>query len=147
MLLLPFLIEVDSRGLTVRLRGVTTRLPWESVEALTVTEIAESWHLDIRLAPGMKLGGRLPSKRDRQRVYTLLPMDEFTVAPDEVIAALQRCGGDRIDAEQYLQHLAARRTLARFVAEYNAEQRRTAAEKGGGSSAGSDLRQRAESPE
>jgi hypothetical protein len=132
MLLWPFLIEVDDDGLTVRLRGVTTRLPWESVEALTVTKVGDSWkmpNLDVRLAPGVKLRGRLASKRDGRRVYTLLAMDDFTIAAEEVIAVLQRYGGGRVDAEQYLQHLSARRYVAQFMAEYRADQRRIEAEK------------------
>lgn len=144
MLLWPFLMKVDANGLTLRLRGITTRLPWESVESLTVTKVGESWDvpsMEIRLAPGVKLGGRVASKRDGRRSYSLLALDSFTVAPEEVIAILQRYGGGRVDAQEYLQHRAAKRAVARYMrghevqadphlAEYMAAQRSADAEKG-----------------
>ncbi|MET7747479.1 hypothetical protein [Micromonospora sp. NPDC005367] len=142
LLLWPFLMKIDANGLTLRLRGITTRLPWESVESLTVMKVGDSWEapdLEIRLAPGVKLGGRLASKRDGRRVYSLLALNDFTVAPEEVIAGLQRYGGGRVDAQDYLQHRAAKRAVARYVrgdavqadphlAEYMAVQRSIEAE-------------------
>ncbi|MFG1838343.1 hypothetical protein ACGFH8_07905 [Micromonospora sp. NPDC049175] len=144
-LLWPFLIEVDDEGLTLRLRGSTTRLPWESVESLAVVKIGERWesaNLDVRLTPGVRLRGRLASKKDGRRTYTPLSLDEFTVAPEEVIAVLQRYGRGRVDAQEYLQIRAARRAVARYMlgdviqadqhlAEYMAEQRRVEVEESG----------------
>lgn len=143
ILLWPFLMEVNEDGLTLRLRGVTTRLPWQSVESLTVTKVGDSWtkpNLEIRLAPGVKLGGRLASKRDGPRVYTLLGLNDFTVVTEEVIACLQRYGGGRVDAQQYLQYRAAVRCVGRYMrgdavqadpylTAYMAEQRRIEEEK------------------
>jgi hypothetical protein len=144
-LLWPFLIEVDDDGLTLRLRGSTTRLPWESVESLAVVKIGETWespNLDIRLISGVRLRGRLASKQDGRRTYTLLSLNDFTVKPEEVIAVLQRYGGGRVDAQEYLQIRAARRAVARYMrgdavqtdqhlAEYMAEQRRIEVEESG----------------
>ncbi|MEH0971838.1 hypothetical protein V6U77_11970 [Micromonospora sp. CPCC 205546] len=118
LLLWPFLMEVDVDGLTLRLRGITTRLPWESVESLTVTKVGDSWespYMELRLAPGARLGGRLGGRRDGLRVYSLLALDSFTVAPEEVIAVLQRYGGGRVEAQEYLQHRAAKRAVARYL--------------------------------
>ncbi|MEU4773652.1 hypothetical protein [Micromonospora sp. NPDC023644] len=152
MLLWPFLMKVDVDGLTLRLRGITTRLPWESVESLIVMKAGESWeapNMEIRLAPGVKLGGRVATKRNGRRIYSLLALDSFTVAPEEVIAALQRYGGGRVDAQEYLQHRAAKRAVARYMrgdevqadphlAEYMAAQRSTEAEKREKLSSGDD---------
>ncbi|MER6596490.1 hypothetical protein ABT214_32490 [Micromonospora purpureochromogenes] len=143
LLLWSFLMKIDVDGLTLRLRGITTRLPWESVESLTVTKVGDSWeapNLEIRLAPGVKLGGRLASKRAGRRIYSLLALDNFDAAPEEVIAVLQRYGGGRVDAQEYLQHRAAKRAVARYMrgdavqadphlVEYMAAQRSIEAEK------------------
>jgi hypothetical protein len=143
LLLWPFVMKVDADGLTLRLRGVTTRLPWESVELLAVTKVGDSWDapiLEIHLAPGVKLGGRLAIKRAGWRSYTLLALDDFTIAPEEVIAVLQQYGGGRFDAQEYLQYRAAARTVARYMrgetiqvdpylAEYMAARRSIEAEK------------------
>lgn len=141
-LLWHFRMEVNEFGLTFRLRGITTRLPWRSVESLTVTKVADSWtgaSLKIRLTPGAKIRGRWGSKGDGGPVYDLLAIDDFTVAPEEVIAGLQRYGGGRVDAQQYLQYRAAARSVARYMrgdaihadphlAAYMAEQRRIEAD-------------------
>ncbi|GAB3938850.1 hypothetical protein GCM10027614_19790 [Micromonospora vulcania] len=146
----PFLIEVDRVGLTFRLRGSTTRLPWESVEALTVVKVGETWespNLDVRLAPGVRLRGRFASKQDGRHTYTLLSLGDFTVAPEEVIAVLQRYGEGRVDAQEYLQFRAARRAVARYMrgdglqadpylTDYMAEQRRVEVEEPGAPDAG-----------
>ncbi|MEO3771204.1 hypothetical protein [Micromonospora sp. B9E7] len=151
-LLWPFLIEVDADGLTLRLRGFTTRLPWESVESLTVVKVGESWDrgsLEIRLAPGVRLRGRSARKDDGRRTYSLLSLDDFTVDAEEVIAVLRRYGGGRVDALEYLQHQATRRAVARYfqggtlqvdphLAAYLAQQRRIADEASGASNS-SDL--------
>ncbi|MFY1585356.1 hypothetical protein ACN267_12670 [Micromonospora sp. WMMD734] len=152
MLLWPFVIEVDAGGLTLRLRGITTRLPWESVESLTITRVGESWDaptIKMCLAPGVKLGGRMATKRDGRRIYSLLELKDFTIAPEEVIAVLRRYGGGRVDAQEYLQHRAAKRVVARFMrgdevradphlAEYLTAQRSIEAEKREELSSGDD---------
>ncbi|MFI9639497.1 hypothetical protein ACIG87_05430 [Micromonospora sp. NPDC051925] len=134
----PFLIEVDDEGLTLRLRGFTTRLAWESVESLAVVKVGETWehpYLKLRLAPGVRLGGRLASKRDGRRMYTLLALDDLTATPEEVVTLLHRYGRGRFEAEEYVRHRAARRSVARFLrgegiradpqlGEYLAERRR-----------------------
>ncbi|MFI7516856.1 hypothetical protein ACIBVK_25500 [Micromonospora echinofusca] len=114
--------------------------------------MGESWDatdIKICLAPGVKLGGRVATKRDGRRIYSLLALDDFTIAPEEVIAALQRYGGGRVDAQEYLQHRAAKRVVARYMrgdevradphlAEYMAVQRSTDAEKREKLSSGDD---------
>lgn len=146
-LLWPFLIEVDASGLTLRLRGFTTRLPWESVESLAVVKIGENWdrgHLELRLAPGVRLRGRSARKHDGRRTYSLLSLDDFTVEPEEVIAVLRRYGRGRVDALEYLQRQATRRAVASYLrgdalqadprlADYLAEQRRIEDEVSGAS--------------
>lgn len=138
-LLWSFQIEVDADGLTLRLRGRTTCLAWESVESLAVVKTGESGLLEIRLAPGVRLRGRSAPEHDGRRRYSLLALDDFTVDADEVITVLSRYAGGRLDALEYLQHQAARRTVARYLrgeaievdpqlAAYLARQRRIANE-------------------
>ncbi|XTZ13463.1 hypothetical protein ACQSSU_18205 [Micromonospora echinospora] len=118
LLLWPFVMKVDVDGLTLRLRGLVTRLPWESVELLAVTKVGDSWtvpYLQIRLAPGVKLRGRSATMRDGRRIYTLLTLDDFTMAPEELVAVLQRHSGGKIDAQEYLQHRAAVRAVAQYM--------------------------------
>ncbi|MEU6076267.1 hypothetical protein [Micromonospora sp. NPDC047074] len=142
----PFLVEVDDEGLTLRLRGFTTRLPWESVELLAVVKVGDAWdapNIDVRLVPGVRLRGRLASKRDGRRTYTLISLDNLTARPEEVIALLRRYGRGRVDAQEYLEARAARRAVGRYLrgeeiqadpylAEYLAEQRRIEAEAAAG---------------
>lgn len=137
-LLGSFRIKVSESGLIFHLRGRTTRLPWSSVESLTIPKRKDSWEgasLEIRLTPGAKIRGRWGSKENGKLTYTLLSVEDFTVAPEEVIAVLQRYGGGRVDAQQYLQYRATARTLARYergegiqvdpyLAAYMAERRR-----------------------
>ncbi|MFJ2086145.1 hypothetical protein ACI2KV_30790 [Micromonospora chokoriensis] len=151
-LLWPFLIEVDAAGLTLRLRGFTTRLPWESVESLAVVKVGENWdrgRLELRLAPGVRLRGRSASRHDGRRTYSLLSLDDFTVDAEEVIAVLRRYGRGRVDALEYLQRQATRRAVASYLrgdalqadprlADYLADQRRIEEERAGASTS-SDL--------
>ncbi|MFF3864759.1 hypothetical protein [Micromonospora sp. NPDC001898] len=119
-LLWPFRLDVDADGLTVLARGSTTVLPWASVESINVVKVGEGWThppLEIRLAPGTRLGGRWATRKNGQRVYTLLDLDDFTVPPEEVLAVLQRHGGSRIDAEDYLRHRNGKRMVAAWLAD------------------------------
>ncbi|MGW1058449.1 hypothetical protein [Micromonospora rubida] len=119
-LLWPFRLDVGAAGLTVLARGSTTVLPWASIESITVIKAGEGWAnppLEIRLAPGVRLGGRWATRKDGRRVYTLLDVDDFTVPPEGVLAALQRYGGSRIDAEDYLRHRHGKRMVAEWLAD------------------------------
>lgn len=44
-------------------------------------------------------------------------MDDFTVPPEEVLAVLQRYGGSRIYAEDYLRHRHGKRMVAAWLAD------------------------------
>ncbi|WP_405104745.1 hypothetical protein OG559_16225 [Micromonospora sp. NBC_01405] len=119
-LLWPFRLDVGADGLTVLARGSTTVLPWASIESITVIKIGDGWGnppLRIRLAPGVRLGGRWATRKNGRRVYTLLDMDDFTVPPEEVLAVLQRYGGSRIYAEDYLRHRHGKRMVAAWLAD------------------------------
>ncbi|MDG4781279.1 hypothetical protein O7614_16640 [Micromonospora sp. WMMD961] len=59
-------IEADADGLTFRLRGFATRLPWESVESLTVVKTGESGgrgNREIRLRVDPRLAEYLAQQR------------------------------------------------------------------------------------
>jgi len=127
-LLRPFVIEVSSAGLTLRSRGATNRLPWTSIDAVTVERASEeNWNqpvLWIRLAPGVRLKRHRGKQQDGCRRYDLLGLDDFTIPPEAVVHALLRYGGDRIDAQDYLDHRAAKRLVAELLAEQRAEEAR-----------------------
>ncbi|MGI5149592.1 hypothetical protein ACQEVC_25200 [Plantactinospora sp. CA-294935] len=119
-LLWSFYLHVDDSGITFRLRGATTRLPWESVELLFLTKVGDGTSspiLKIRLAPGARLRRRWAEKWDDRRTYDLLDLDFFALPPEQVIAVLQRYGNDKVDAEEYLNYRAAVRRVAQWQAE------------------------------
>ncbi|WP_088996138.1 hypothetical protein [Micromonospora echinaurantiaca] len=133
-LLWSFYIHVDEHGLTLRLRGATTRLSWESVELLTVEKAGEGWQdprLTIRLVPGATIRGRIARKQDGRCTYELLGVEDFALPAEDVLAILRRYGKDRVDGRVYLGFREAVRRVTVFMAERE-QATGESAERGGG---------------
>ncbi|MGS2620163.1 hypothetical protein ACVCAH_37745 [Micromonospora sp. LZ34] len=119
-LLWPFVIHAYDDGVTLRSRGVTTRLPWSSIEMLTVAKRGVDWTdpmLQIRVAPGVRIKGRVGRDHDGRRVYNLLPVEDFTLPPEQVVAILRERSGGKVDAQDYLNYRAGKRAVARWLIE------------------------------
>ncbi|GAB3188856.1 hypothetical protein FHX75_121054 [Micromonospora palomenae] len=123
-LLWPFVIHVHDDGMTLRSHGVTTRLPWGSVEMLTAAKRGTGWTdpmLQIRVAPGVRIKGRIGSDHDGRRVYNLLPLEDFTLPPEQVVAILREHSGGKVEAQDYLNYRAGKRAVARWLTEEHSE--------------------------
>lgn len=117
-----FYIDIDEAGMTVRARGATTRLPWSSVEMLTAAKRGTDWGnpmLEVRVAPGVRIRRRFGQGHEGQRVYGLLPLESFTLPPEQVVDLLYKHSGGKVDAQDYLNH-RGKRAVARWL---NEEQR------------------------
>ncbi|SCL21309.1 hypothetical protein GA0074692_1143 [Micromonospora pallida] len=115
-----FYIDVDEAGMTVRARGATTRLPWSSVEMLTVAKRGADWknpELEIRVAPGVRIRRRFGRGHEGRRVYELLSLESFTLPAEQVVAILDKHSGGKVDAQDYLNYRAGKRAVARWLTE------------------------------
>ncbi|WP_027659924.1 hypothetical protein [Salinispora fenicalii] len=125
-LLWPFVINVDDDGMTLRSRGVTARLPWSSVEMLTAAKSDTDWMdpmLQLRVAPGVRIKGRIGSDNDGRRVYNLLPLEDFTFPPEQVVAILRERSGGKVEAQDYLNYRAGKRAVARWLTDEDGDDR------------------------
>lgn len=125
-LLWPFVINVDDDGMTLRSRGVTARLPWSSVEMLTAAKSDTDWMdpmLQLRVAPGVRIKGRIGSDNDGRRVYNLLPLEDFTFPPEQVVAILRERSGGKVEAQDYLNYRAGKRAVARWLTDEHGDDR------------------------
>ncbi|MEU5788431.1 hypothetical protein ABZ754_11945 [Micromonospora purpureochromogenes] len=123
-LLWPVVIHGHDHGMTLRSRGVTTRLPWSSVEMLTAVKRGTDWTdpmLQIRVAPGVRIKGRLGSDHDGRRVYNLLPLEDLTLPPEQVVAILREHSGGKVEAQDYLNYRAGKRAVARWLTEEHSD--------------------------
>ncbi|WP_245730169.1 hypothetical protein [Micromonospora pallida] len=115
-----FYIVVDEAGMTVRARGATTRLPWSSVEMLTAAKRGTDWGnpiLEVRVAPGVRIRRRFGLGHEGRRAYGLLPLESFTVPPEQVVAILDKHSGGKVDAQDYLNYRAGKRAVAQWLTE------------------------------
>lgn len=123
-LLWSLTIDVDKAGLTLRSRGVTTRLPWDSVVALSVERKVDDWTrpgLWLQVAPGVRIKRLRAVDRHGREAYLLIDLDDLTHPPEMAIALLKEQRADKVDAEDYLGHLATKRLVSDLLKEADAE--------------------------